>query len=100
MNPFKLFKKKVDPVTETQKQIRGNRAKSLLESEAYMEAMSDLEDGIWTQFFTTCADDPESRETLYTQITALKHVHEQLQATKLSGENSAYMEKYNNDLDK
>ena len=89
-NKLRFFRKKTK-LDEDQIIQRGVRAGSFLNTEVYKEVVSELEEGIWQQFMATEADNPESREVLYSHIQALKNIHNTLegfvQAAKLAEHN-------------
>lgn len=87
---FRLFRKKKEP-TDDQLVIDGNKARVLVESEAYTQAMAELEEKIWLQFVNTVGDAPEDREVLYTHLTALRLLHEQLLKSVQRGQDAQHI---------
>lgn len=71
---------------------RGNRAEQLLKSPAFAEALEDVENKVWEQFFATTADDPAARDVLYTHITALHNIKQTLEGFVEQGKLSKHIE--------
>ena len=71
--------------TLEQRLYMGNRAKELLENEAFIAAFEDIEKEIIESWKATPARDAEGREKLWTYLTLLKKVRTQLQTTLETG---------------
>jgi hypothetical protein len=62
-----------------------NRAKEVLENEAYIQAFSDIENEIIEKWKTTPARDAEGREKLWMYLAMLKKFKSQLDSTLQTG---------------
>ena len=63
----------------------GNRAKEVIENEAFTEAFKAIEDEVIETWKNTPARDAEGRERLWTYLTLLKKVRTQLETTLETG---------------
>ena len=62
-----------------------NRAKEVLENEAYIQAFADIENEIIEKWKTTPARDAEGREKLWMYLAMLKKFKSQLDSTLQTG---------------
>jgi len=60
--------------------VRASRAKALMQSDAFTDAMKDLRDRQIDVFVSSGADDTSAREEAHAMVRALNRIEEALQA--------------------
>lgn len=72
-------------MTLEQRIYNGDRAREVLENEAFLQAFTDIEQEVITQWTESPARDQEGREKLWTYLMLLKKLKAQITTTLETG---------------
>ena len=75
----------MDEIKLGQQQDRGQRAKDLLESEAFKETLAHLESEYINAWRRCKEDQPQARERLWTSVRVLDHIRAHLSKLAIDG---------------